>query len=318
MAMILSSLKHGFTVPIRKIIPQYLERVNICDVTLRDGIQALKEPIITPEQRVNLINLLSECGYNTLEIASVSKLPQMVNSIQLYDRIKRNNTINYSTLVLNSKAFNDLRVLITRPDIISTVVSPSPEFTKANMNRTVNDMIEDSKNIMQICKVNKIKFRLYVSTSFTCSLSKKIYVYTLIDFLKQFDLDNIDEIAISDTTASATPSTMTHLITDIKKYDENILNKVWFHLHENSSTCDTVYHALKNGARNFDTTFANLGGCPSAGLHKNLHIDTLFNAINKYNVDDESTYMSKLYTYINRNKLSQSVHTFTKLLGRVD
>lgn len=318
MAMILSSLKHGFgKVPV-KTIGQYLERVNICDVTLRDGIQALKEPIITFEQRVNLINLLSECGYNTLEITSISKLPQMVNSVHLYDRIKRNNNINYSTLVLNSKAFNDPRVLISKPDIISTVVSPSPQFTKANMNRTIDDMIEDSKNTLQICKVNKIKFRLYVSTSFTCSLSKKIYVYTLINFLKQFDLNNIDEIAISDTTASATPSTMTHLITDIKKYDENILNKVWFHLHENSSTADTVYHALKNGARNFDTTFADLGGCPSAGLHKNLHIDTLLNAINRYNLDDESKYISKLYTHINRHKLSQSVHTLTKLLGRVD
>jgi hydroxymethylglutaryl-CoA lyase len=295
-------------------IPPYIERVNICDVTLRDGIQGLKTEIIQSKQKVNMINLLSDIGYDTLEIASISKLPQMVNSVDLYKKINRYKSINYSTLVMNSRAFNNPNVLLSEPNIISTVVSPSPEFTKANMNRTVDEMIEDSKMTLQICKINNIKFRLYVSTAFTCSLSKKVYVYKLIEFLKQFDLDKIDEIAISDTTASATPSMIIHLINDIKKMDENILNKVWFHLHENNNSSNTVYHALKYGARNFDTTFVELGGCPSAGLHKNLHIDTLLNSISKFNTYGESN----LYTHINRHKLSHLIHYFTKMLGRVD
>ena len=74
--------------------------VEIVEVGPRDGLQNESKKIST-ENKVQLIDRLSNCGFRRIEVASFVSpkwVPQMADSASVLQRIKRNPNISYMAL----------------------------------------------------------------------------------------------------------------------------------------------------------------------------------------------------------------------------
>ena len=79
--------------------------VEIVEVGPRDGLQNESKKIST-ENKVQLIDRLSNCGFRRIEVASFVSpkwVPQMADSASVLQRIKRNPNISYIALTPNMR-----------------------------------------------------------------------------------------------------------------------------------------------------------------------------------------------------------------------
>ena len=80
-------------------------KIEICEVGPRDGLQS--EPRIwTAEERIDLINRLSETGVARIESVSFvnpKRVPQMADAEAVMAGIDRKNGVTYAGLALNAR-----------------------------------------------------------------------------------------------------------------------------------------------------------------------------------------------------------------------
>lgn len=276
----------------KKNTAKIYNHVMIGDVTLRDGLQSVKKHISSDVKRFTC-DYLGNVGYDYIEVGSVVNelmVPQMKGSIELLNSITRDKNVKYGLLVFDEKRAMKAYEK-SHPDVIATVVSPSSEFCRKNMNCTVDEAVERMHAIARYCRSKQILLRVYISTSFECPFTK----IPLYRDLPKFITDNIPnetyDVMISDTTGSATAESMEFVID--KLHDP--LHNFGLHLHENENIYSTLEIALKGGIRKFDTTFLNMGGCTALKEpHKNLHISKLLFSLNLlgYHYDVDSGYLT--------------------------
>ena len=86
-------------------------KAKITDVTVRDGLQSWKK-ILNVNERVNIVNLISELGMRDIEVGSLVSekvIPQMAGSIEVYKSCKSfNPNLNYHMLIAND---NGLKIM---------------------------------------------------------------------------------------------------------------------------------------------------------------------------------------------------------------
>src|SRR5918995_4360710 len=120
---------------------QLPERVTICEVGTRDGFQ-IEPDFIATDQKVEVVNLLSEAGVPRIEVTSFvhpKAVPQLRDAETVMSRIRRRPGTRYAALVPNDKGAS--RAVDAGVDAIHTVLSASESHNLANVNMTVADSI---------------------------------------------------------------------------------------------------------------------------------------------------------------------------------
>ena len=75
----------------------------------RDGLQNEKK-FISTDEKVFLIDQLSQCGFNKIETSSFVShkwVPQLADATEVFRRINRNKNTKYTALTPNERGFND-------------------------------------------------------------------------------------------------------------------------------------------------------------------------------------------------------------------
>ncbi|MCS0542942.1 hydroxymethylglutaryl-CoA lyase, partial [Aeromonas veronii] len=78
--------------------------IKVKEVGPRDGLQM--EAILTPEEKVKLINALSKTGVHSIQVTSVvhpKAVPQMADAETVMKNIERQSGVSYSVLVPNER-----------------------------------------------------------------------------------------------------------------------------------------------------------------------------------------------------------------------
>lgn len=238
------------------------ETVTIFEVGPRDGLQNEKRPIATPD-KVRLVDLLTACGFDKIEVASFVSpkwMPQMADGAEVLAGIVRG-TAKYAALTPNLKGYERARE--AKVDEVAIFASASEGFSRANINATVDESLARFAPLVAAAQADGVPVRGYVSCAVVCPYdgptppaSVRRVSEALLDM-------GCYEVAVSDTVGQGTPRSIEAMLAAVLEVAPP--ECLAAHLHDtNGRALDNIAVCLDRGLRTFDAAVAGLGGCPYA------------------------------------------------------
>jgi hydroxymethylglutaryl-CoA lyase len=251
------------------------KRVTINEDGPREGFQ-IESATIPTDQKVELIDALSETGIKEIQIASFvhpKRVPQMADAEEVVKRINKKEGVRYTSLYLNDQGLK--RALATGRLHIEGAISlgASEAFLMRNQNTTPAEQIERRKEMVRSLQENGIAItKGNVSAAFGCNFQGEIPLSKLLatfeDVFRIADEFGItlSAIGLSDTMAWATPASIKAAVGALRdKYPQV---EISLHLHDTRGLAvANAYAGLEMGVTDFDGSIGGLGGCPFAA-HK--------------------------------------------------
>jgi hydroxymethylglutaryl-CoA lyase len=250
----------------------------LTDVTLRDGLQA-ESKVISLEQKLELLELLSHCQFSRLEITSFVNpkwIPQLGDAEKLCEVwFQKNSPQETMAFVPNSKGCD--RLLAFPIPWVSCFVAASQTFNQKNVNTSIDETIRDLAAIVTKAKAHGRKVRIYISTVWGCPYEGEIPLSILESLFQKLGPLEADEIALSDTIGVATPESVKNVLGLSQKHFP--LSKTAMHLHNTYGfALANLEAAFECGVRSFDGSLGGVGGCPYAkGATGNVASDDVRN-----------------------------------------
>lgn len=256
------------------------DKVQIVDVTLRDGLQN-ESVVLSVEDRFELAQKLMKAGSKRIEVGAFvreDKVPQMKSSDKLFKQLKQ--TLKpkdfslMSALVPNEKGLQEALSLGLKEIAIFTAASES--FNQANINCSIEESFNRFKPVLNLAKKNRIKVRGYLSTAFGCPYEGTVSKAKVVKLTQRLLEIGCYEVSIGDTIGVAAAGDVEKMFLLLKK-NRVPLNKVAGHFHDTRGTATAnALVAYKLGCRVFDATLGGIGGCPYApGSQGNVGIEDL-------------------------------------------
>jgi hydroxymethylglutaryl-CoA lyase len=238
-------------------------RVTICEVGTRDGFQ-IESDFIPTEQKVEVVNLLSDAGVPRIEVTSFvhpRAVPQLRDAEAVMAAIRRRPGTRYAALVPNDKGA--ARAVDAGVDAIHTVVSASESHNLANVNMTIAESIDKLRAVAQIASRAGVPVQCGVSTSFGCPFEGDVPVERLEHVVERLVDLGARGIGLADTTGMANPRQVAAVLERLTPRFPGI---EWtLHTHDTRAMAiPNVLAALECGVTNLDASIGGLGGCPFA------------------------------------------------------
>ncbi len=245
--------------------------------TPRDGFQGLPDFIPT-KTKVEYINLLLQCGFDTIEIGSFvspSVIPQMADTGEVLDRIDFENSKSKIAVLVATKSGGEQAMKYEQINQIFFPFSVSPTFLKKNINQTFEQAENTIDALQNMCVVHGKELIVYFSMGFGRAYGDDWSIELLYYWIKKMRLKGLNVFPFSDILGNAKPDEIKNVFSSlIAKFDDI---EFGFHLHTTSyKRYEKIDAAFKTGVRRFDTVINGLGGCPQADnkLVGNLPLDS--------------------------------------------
>lgn len=279
-------------------------KVNITDVTGRDGFQMEKQWIET-QDKVGIINSIIEAGVKRIEATSFvspKAVPQLQDARQVIENIQREE-IKVIALVPNLKGAEF--AIDANVDEINVVVSISETHNKKNVNKTVEESITAIGEINKLAIENKKRVNVGLGTTFGCPFEGLYKVDKVVEVIKRLKEEGLDSFILADTTGMANPLQITHVVHTVNSYFAD--DQFGLHLHNTRGMgLANLYAGYEAGIRDFDAALGGIGGCPFApGATGNVCLEDIVHMFALMNVP----------TSINARDLIEVAKRLEKLLG---
>ena len=198
----------------------------------------------------------------------------MANSGEVFDilhslpkNISKNDEATYIGLVMNRRGIeraNDKNV-----KEVLYVLSASEEFSKRNMNCSVDEAYNRMANIVEYSIENDIIFRAVISTSLGCPYQGPIEPQKVCDIMSKMAMDyspnEIDNIIIADTIGVATAGSTYKLLNKIISDNDSFGFEIGVHFHDTyGQALANILTSLSMGVNIIESSVGGLGGCPFA------------------------------------------------------
>jgi len=259
--------------------------VTVVEVGPRDGLQN-EACFIPTEQKIELIERLSETGLKRIEITSFvhpKAIPQLQDSEEVVKRIQRKPGIIYSTLVPNERGLE--RALASCVQEITLFVSASETHNQKNVKMSISESLKEFRSIAEKALANGIRMRGYVVTAFGCPYEGRVAPEKVEFVINEYQAIGVHEIALGDTTGMANPVQVSRMVERIKPR----LGKTGLALHFHDTRgagLANILAALQEGVTIFDGSIGGLGGCPYApGASGNIATEDLVNMLEQMGIE---------------------------------
>jgi hydroxymethylglutaryl-CoA lyase len=239
------------------------DRVTLCEVGTRDGFQIEPEFIAT-EQKVAVVDLLSEAGVPRIEVTSFvhpKAVPQLRDAEAVMAAIRRRPGTRYAALVPNDKGAS--RAVDAGVDALHTVLSASESHNLANVNMPIAESIEKLGAVARIAERAGVPMQCGISTSFGCPFEGDVPVERLEAIVARLVDLGARGIGLADTTGMANPRQVSTVLARLVPRFPGI---EWtLHTHDTRAMAiPNILAAMEHGVTNFDASIGGLGGCPFA------------------------------------------------------
>lgn len=238
--------------------------VEIVDVTLRDGLQLLPDPVPL-EARLALLDAAAAAGVTRLEVGSFVNprlMPQFAETPALLAAANGRAGLRASVLVPNRRGF-DLAAEHGAREVI-WVVSASEGHNQANLRRSVDQSLAELLPVLADARGAGIHVRLAVATAFHCPFDGPTpheAAFRILD--RAVGEGGLEEAALADTIGHAVPEEAEALFEAAGARYPGL--KLGFHAHDTLGRgLANIEGAYRAGCRVFDGALAGLGGCPYA------------------------------------------------------
>lgn len=241
----------------------YPEYVKIVEVGPRDGLQN-EASTITVEQKVTLINQLSETGLSVIESGSFVSpkwVPQMANSGDVFRQIDKPSGISYPMLTPNLKGYELAQAVGVQEVAIFGAASES--FSQRNINCSISESLQRFAPVIEQAKTDGVKVRGYVSCVLGCPYEGQIHADKVAQVAKTLYDMGCYEISLGDTIGVGTPLATAHMLDTVSRVVPKQHLAVHFHDTYGQALAN-ILMALQMGIATIDSAVAGLGGCPYA------------------------------------------------------
>ncbi|MAJ69505.1 MAG: hydroxymethylglutaryl-CoA lyase [Alteromonadaceae bacterium TMED7] len=263
-------------------IPQH---VSIVEVGARDGLQNEKS-IVTVDDKIAFINLLSETGLKRIEAGSFVSpkwVPQMADSGNVFTGINKANAIVYSALTPNVKGLDAaIEAGVTEG---AGFGAASESFSKKNINCSIDESLQKFEPVIEKAHAHNMRVRGYVSCVMGCPYEGEIAPNAVSKVSKQLLDMGCYEISLGDTIGTGTPTATQRLLDSVLTVLS--VDDVAVHFHDTyGQALVNIYAALQYGVASIDSAVAGLGGCPYAkGASGNVATEDVLYMLNGMGIE---------------------------------
>jgi isopropylmalate/homocitrate/citramalate synthase len=240
-----------------------IEKIALCDVAPRDGIQNEKTSL-APAQRYELIQRLASTGMQWIEVASFASpkwVPQMAGAEEVLRRSLTIPAIRPIVLVLNDRGYE--RAVQAGARFIRLVVASTDTMNRRNANALPEQTMAAYKPIFESARKDGIELTGAIATSFGCPFEGEVDPQRVLRLAAQFIEGGAAEVDFADTVGMAVPPQIERMV--VRAQHEFPGVRIGIHVHNTRNTgLANAYAAVQAGADVLDASTGGAGGCPFA------------------------------------------------------
>ena len=285
--------------------------IRLVEVGPRDGLQNEPEHTST-EFRVELVNRLSACGLETLEVGSFVSpkwVPQMANTGDVLKKVRRNNEVSFVALVPNMMGLD--AAIDAEVDEIAIFSAASETFSHKNTNCSIAHSFERFQPVVEKSRALGIPIRGYVSCVLGCPYEGKITAEKVLPIVERLFEYGCYEVSLGDTIGIGTANSTRDLLRAIAGIAD--LDSIAVHFHDTyGQALPNILVALDHDIRVVDSSIGGLGGCPYAkGASGNVATEDVVYMMDGLGVttgvglDDLIDVSEFVFSYLNRRPASR-------------
>lgn len=237
--------------------------VEVVEVGPRDGLQSEDTNVPTPE-KISLLEALTAAGIKRFEATSFAppkSIPQLADAEEVLDGLPSNNGVVYGALIPNERGYE--RAKKARVEEIVLVGCTTDSYCKANLKRSVDEVLESFTPIAARGKEDGICVRANISTIFGDPFDGKPEAEQVLRVVSAVAESEIEDITLSDTIGIANPRQVFDVFTMVRETLPDIELAAHFHDTRGLALANVVA-ALESGVTTFDSSIGGLGGSPYA------------------------------------------------------
>jgi hydroxymethylglutaryl-CoA lyase len=240
------------------------ERVSICEVGPRDGLQN-ESAIVPVADKIRYIEMLVDAGVRVIEATSFvhsQAVPQLADAEAVFAGIRKVDGVRYIALVPNGRGMD--RALRASVRDIGVFTAASDTFADRNIRMTVAQSLVVFADVIARARREAIRVRASISTAFGCPFEGRVDPAHVVRVASELLAIGADELSIADTIGVATPTDVVAVVRAL--FDAGIgPERFGLHFHDTRGTAlANVVAALQMGVHEFDASAGGLGGCPFA------------------------------------------------------
>lgn len=253
------------------------ERVDIRDVSLRDGLQ-IEDPIPL-SAKLELLAAVAATGVREMEataFVSPSKVPALADAPDLAAHLQQfrdSHGIEFSALVAGPNGAK--RAIAAGLSSIEYVVSASDGHSVANVGRTSAEATAQIGEVTAIAHDSGATVEVIVATTWDCPFDGPTPHQRVIDVITTALANDVDRLAIADTIGTTTPRRVAETVAALRPLIGDLPLGAHFH-NTRGAGLASAYAAVSAGITRLDASVGGLGGCPFApGANGNIATEDL-------------------------------------------
>jgi len=239
-----------------------MNRIYFNEVATRDGFQ-IEPNFIPTDQKIELIDALSKCGYAKIEATSFTSpkaIPMLKDAEEVMSRIQRNPKVEYSVLVPNLRGAQ--RALDSKADELNLVMSTSETHNRSNLRMGREESFSALREVIEFIN-GRIPINVSLSTAFGCPMEGDVPQDVVMNYVSRFDNLGVRGVTICDTTGMAQPVQVKKMIDVLHNQFKHLQLTMHFHNTRGMGLAN-ILASVESGVTRFDGSLGGLGGCPYA------------------------------------------------------
>ena len=245
--------------------PAVRQRVELRDVTLRDGLQLVREFLPT-ERKLAILRGLVACNFTEIELTSFvppKVIPQFADAADVVHAADVPPSVCLSVLVPNLKGAK--LALEAGVGKINFVLSASEAHNLANVQKTTDQSLADFQAIATELRAHGRDIRLSagIATSFGCTIQGPVAEERVVEIAARLVEAGAQEILLADTVGYGNPVQVNRIAGRVADVVGDV--PLIGHFHDTRGLgLANIAAALHAGIGKFDVALGGLGGCPFA------------------------------------------------------
>jgi hydroxymethylglutaryl-CoA lyase len=241
------------------------ERVTVCEVGPRDGLQMAKS-VMPVAARCRWIAALAASGLPEIEVGSFvppKLIPQMAGTGEVVKFARTLPDLIVVALAPNLRGAE--RAVAAGAHRVSIPVSISEGHSRSNLNRSPDEQVAEVGRIVRWMREqgDPAEIEVACSTAFGCSIDGVIPVERVVRIAVALAEAGVTQIGLADTVGYANPAQIKSVVTAVRAEIGDALRGL--HLHDTMGAgLANALAGIEAGIRDFDASLAGLGGCPFA------------------------------------------------------
>jgi hydroxymethylglutaryl-CoA lyase len=239
------------------------DSVVINDVGPRDGLQN-QQKILTPQQRIRLVEALMEAGMRNIEVGSFvspKAVPAMAGADELVAGLPTVDDVTFTVLIPNMKGYELATEAGARS--VCMVLYGSEGMAQKNVNMGKLKAEEVTADILKRAHEDGVRVTATIAVAYECPFDGPVHPSEVARITEHFLKLDADEVCIADTIGAANPQQVRELTSMLVQ--SHGAERLSCHFHDTRAMgLANVFAAVESGIRKFDASIGGLGGCPFA------------------------------------------------------